>query len=96
MLGKLKKHYNTLYKHREVMSKHNGSLPELNQLNGNELKIVANYYYREKDDSMPFVNDHLIHRINNAKHRNALTIDECLRMISVDDEKTSRHRNLSK
>ena len=51
------------------------------------MKIIANYHYREKDDAMPSVNDQLILRINNTKHRTSLTIDVRLRIIGIDEEK---------
>ena len=87
MLRKLKKHHVAPRNHREAMSKRNGSLPKLNQLNGNELKIAANYHYREKGDSAPSTSNQLTYRIRNTKYRSALTVDECLHTIGVDDEK---------
>ena len=68
------------------MAKH-GPLLDLTKLNNNELKIVATYFNREKYDPMRKVNDLLMSRINDAKHRSTNTVIECLRMVGVDDEK---------
>ena len=73
LIGKMKKNYLLLHKHRKLMSKHENSL-DLDKLNNSELKMFTSWCARSRDNPIPSTNVTLMNRVSDTKHRGEIAL----------------------
>ena len=82
----MRKIYLLLHKYRKLMIKYSNS-HNYNKLNSSELKILANWYAQNCDDSLPSTKDSLTNRIHETKYQGDLNILAYITDIGVNKDK---------
>ena len=82
----MKKHYLLQCEFKTLVEKHNANM-DIENLNNLELKTLANWHARDRDDAIPATNYELKCRIQNTRHRGDMDLKTYLVDVGVDENK---------